>query len=75
MRNLSYEYNTGVWDLFSIMGGLGSMEFWVRNKMAASDRVHLSSSGYRLIGDLMFNAFIRKYEDYLLTPIARIKHD
>lgn len=75
MRNLSYEYNTGVWDLFSIMGGLGSMEFWVRNKMAASDRVHLSASGYRLIGDLMFNAFIRKYEDYLLTPIARIKHD
>ena len=75
MRNLSAEYNTGVWDLFSIMGGLGSMEFWVRNKMAASDRVHLSSTGYKLIGDLMFNAFIRKYEDYLLLPIARLKHD
>lgn len=75
MRNLSYEFNAGVWDLFSIMGGLGSMEFWVRNKMAAYDRVHFSSTGYRLIGDLMFNAFIHKYEDYLLTPIARIKHD
>lgn len=75
MQNLSAEYNTGVWDLFSIMGGLGSMEFWVRNKMAAKDRVHLQPSGYKLIGDLMFNAFIRKYEDYLLLPIARLKHD
>lgn len=75
MRKLSYEYNAAVWDLFSVMGGLGSMEFWVRNRLAASDRVHFNSIGYRLIGDLMFNAFIHKYEDYLLTPIARIKHD
>jgi len=37
--------------------------------------VHLSATGYKLIGDLMFNAFIRKYEDYLLLPIAKIKHD
>lgn len=75
MRNLSAEYNTGVWDLFSVMGGLGSMEFWYRNKMAAGDRVHFNGTGYRLLGDLMFNAFIRKYEDYLLLPIARIKHN
>lgn len=75
MRNLSYQYNTGVWDLFSIMGGLGSIEFWINNQMAARDHVHLSNSGYRLLGDLMFNAFIRKYEDYLKTPIAHLKHE
>lgn len=75
MRNLSYDYNTGVWDLFSIMGGLGSIEFWIRNQMAAKDHVHLSSTGYKLVGDLMFNAFIHKYEDYLKHPIAKLKHD
>jgi len=76
MRNLSYQYNTGVWDLFSVMGGLGSMEFWARSGMASNkDRVHMSNSGYRLLGDLMFNAFIWKYEDYLKSPIAKIKHD
>ena len=75
MRNLSYDYNTGVWDLFSIMGGLGSIEFWIRNQMAAKDHVHLSSTGYKLLGDLMFNAFIHKYEDYLKHPIAKLKHD
>lgn len=76
MQDLSYQYNAAVWDMFSVMGGLGSMEFWVRSGMANSrDRVHFSGSGYRLLGDLMFNAFIRKYEDYLKSPIARIKHD
>lgn len=75
MQNLSYRNNTGVWDLFSVMGGLGSMQYWVGMHMAAKDHVHLSGSGYRLIGDLMFNAFIRKYEDYLKTPVSKIKHD
>jgi lysophospholipase L1-like esterase len=75
MENLSRKVNGGVWDLFSIMGGLGSMEFWVRQGMAAKDRVHLSGSGYKLVGDLMFNAFVLKYLDYLKTPISKIKHD
>ncbi len=76
MKNLAYKYNGGVWDFFSVMGGLGSMEFWVRNNMAASrDRVHFSPKGYRLLGDLMFVALIRKYEEYLKLPIAKIKHD
>ena len=75
MENLSRKVNGGVWDLFSIMGGLGSMEFWVRQGMAAKDRVHLSGSGYKLVGDLMFNAFVLKYLDYLKTPVSKIKHD
>ncbi len=76
MRNLAYKYNGGVWDLFSVMGGLGSIEFWARNGMAASrDRVHFSAKGYQLLGDLMFVAIIRKYEEYLKLPIAKIKHD
>ena len=76
MQNLATKYNGGVWDLFSIMGGLGSIEFWARNGMASNrDRVHLSARGYRLLGDLMFVAFIRKYEEYLKLPVSKIKHD
>jgi lysophospholipase L1-like esterase len=76
MRNLATKYNAGVWDLFSIMGGLGSMEFWARNGMASNrDRVHMSLRGYRLMGDMMFVALIRKYEEYLKLPISKIKHD
>jgi len=43
--------------------------------MAAKDRVHLSGSGYKLVGDLMLNAFELKNLDYLKTPISKIKHD
>ncbi len=75
MQNLSYKYNAGVWDLFTIMGGLGSIQFWIRNHLAAHDRVHLNSSGYQLLGDLMFVALIRKYEDYLKLPIAKLKYE
>ncbi len=76
MQNLATKYNGAVWDLFSIMGGLGSIEFWARNGMASNkDRVHLSARGYRLLGDLMFVAFIRKYEEYLKSPVSKIKHD
>lgn len=76
MRNLATKYNGAVWDLFSIMGGLGSMEFWARSGMASNkDRVHFSARGYRLFGDLMFVAFIKKYEEYLQSPVSKIKHD
>jgi hypothetical protein len=27
------------------------------------------------LGDLMFVAFIRKYEEYLKLPVSKIKHD
>lgn len=76
MRNLSYKYNTGVWDLFSVMGGLGSIQFWCKNGMAnCGDLVHLRPAGYQLVGDLMFVSLIKKFEEYLKQPIAKIKHE
>lgn len=55
------EYAGGaVWDQFAIMGGLESMEQWRQNKLARYDRVHFTTDGYNLIGDLFYNAFIRE---------------
>lgn len=47
-----------VWDQYTIMGGLGSMEKWRANGYAQNDRVHFTWKGYTLIGDLFFNAFV-----------------
>ncbi|MBC7426697.1 MAG: hypothetical protein H7321_09200 [Bacteroidia bacterium] len=75
MQNLANKYGAGVWDLFSVMGGLGSMQFWINNHMAANDHIHFSRKGYYLMGDLMFTAIIKKYEQYLKMPVAKLKHE
>lgn len=49
-----------VWDQFSVMGGLRSMETWRKKGLAQKDRVHFTAAGYNLIGDLFYDAFIRE---------------
>ncbi|MDR0412851.1 MAG: GDSL-type esterase/lipase family protein [Dysgonamonadaceae bacterium] len=59
---LAEEHRGGVWDLFSLMGGLGSMRSWQRAGLARADKVHFRKSGYLLIGDLFYNALIDYYK-------------
>lgn len=49
-----------VWDQFAVMGGLKSMESWRKKGLAQKDRVHFTASGYNLMGDLFWDAFIRE---------------
>ena len=58
-------YNCGVWDFYTIMGGLNSIVVWQSAGLARKDRIHFTSNGYILIGDLFFDAFLRSYEHYL----------
>ncbi len=65
MYNLATKHNLAVWDFFNIMGGLGSMATWQKNSLAASDRIHFSTAGYKLMGDLLFNAILKSYENHI----------
>jgi len=65
MFSLATRYNLCVWDFFQIMGGLGSMSTWHKNELAQKDKVHFTASGYKLMGDLMFNAIIKGYEYHI----------
>ncbi|GHV57636.1 hypothetical protein FACS1894182_07020 [Bacteroidia bacterium] len=58
---LAEEHRGGVWDLFSLMGGLRSMQKWQNAGLARSDKVHFTKEGYLLIGDLFYNAFVDYY--------------
>ena len=60
---LAREHNAGVWDFFSIMGGLSSMQKWQDEKLAQADKIHFTRPGYLLIGDLFFNAFVNYYKN------------
>jgi len=56
-----------VWDFFTVMGGLKSMQTWYSNGLTAKDKVHMDAQGYYLQADLMFEALIASFDDYLGT--------
>jgi hypothetical protein len=59
---LAAENQGGVWDLFSLMGGLGSMQQWQTMELAKSDKVHFTNKGYQFIGDMFYNALVGYYK-------------
>ena len=62
---LGRQHNAAVWDQFDIMGGLCSMQDWEEAGLAKSDKVHFTNSGYKIIGDLLYNAFISRYLEHI----------
>ena len=61
--SLAKKYNAAVWDQFSLMGGLGSVEQWAQSGLATWDLVHFTSEGYNLFGNLLFNAIMDRYSE------------
>ena len=57
---LAEETGGAVWDQFEIMGGLKSMDLWRQAKLAQKDRVHFTSAGYRLVGNLFADALFKE---------------
>lgn len=58
---LAKEYNGCVWDLFTIMGGLGSVNNWEEEQLVRHDRLHFTTQGYELLGDMLYNALLTDY--------------
>ncbi len=56
MRELAESHQSGLWDLFHIMGGLGSIDAWFDEGFAQKDHVHFKAPGYEILGDLFFEA-------------------
>ncbi|MFT5859217.1 MAG: lysophospholipase L1-like esterase [Flavobacteriaceae bacterium] len=56
---LAEEYNMAVWDMYGIMGELGSSKTWRNNKLMRSDMIHFTHPGYHFKGDLYFDAFLK----------------
>ena len=65
------KYNAAVWDQFNIMGGLKSMEEWEKADLAKKDKVHFTNEGYRLLGDLLYNALMDRYIEHLKSTAKK----
>ena len=57
-RELAAEFDGVYWGLYEIMGGWGSSDAWREAGLMQPDRVHFTPTGYRLIGDLLFDAIM-----------------
>ena len=65
MEELSSEFNASVWDMFTVMGGLNSINTWVKYRLARTDRIHFKREGYIIVAQLMYDALIQSYNVHL----------
>ncbi|SHL16589.1 GDSL-type esterase/lipase family protein [Fibrobacter sp. UWH4] len=72
---LAEKHQAGVWDKFSIMGGLGSMAKWEKADLAKADKVHFKLSGYNLLGDLFYKAIINSYQEHIANLPAQTRSE
>lgn len=61
ITELAEELNMAVWDLFEVMGGLGSSQKWYRNKLMPKDRIHFTRLGYDIKADLLLSALLESW--------------
>jgi len=77
MREIIYDIARsnycGVWDFYTVMGGLNSSKAWYNNGLMNKDHIHFNKPGYLLKGDLFFTAFLKSWEDYLQLVAAKSK--
>ncbi|MEX1132694.1 MAG: GDSL-type esterase/lipase family protein [Flavobacteriales bacterium] len=65
MLELSSEQGVAVWDMFTVMGGLGSIAQWQAAGLAQKDRIHFKREGYMLLGDLQVAAIMEAYGEHV----------
>ncbi len=61
LYEIAAEKHCAVWDLYEVMGGLGSMKRWHAHSLTAKDLIHYNAAGYRLQGELLYTALLKYY--------------
>lgn len=64
-QKIAQQNGVSWYNYFSVSGGRYSMLKWRRHQLAKKDKVHLTTAGYHLKGDLYLNAFLNSYMHYL----------
>jgi lysophospholipase L1-like esterase len=52
------------WDLYRVTNGYGSAHSWAKKRLMNRDRIHFTAEGYRIQGNLLFNALAKGYNNY-----------
>lgn len=67
LRAAALKNNCAFWDTYKAMGGKNSMQKWVAADppLAAKDYTHFSPQGAQIIANMLYNAIIVEYTNYL----------
>ena len=63
-RKVALETGCAFWDWRARMGGPGSVRQWVQAGLAQGDYTHLTSHGYRMLGDMLFSEIMTQYDRF-----------
>ena len=68
LRTAAVHSGAAFWDMYSAMGGEGSMVKWVKNSppLAGSDYVHFTPKGAEEMGGILFESLMLYYDYYKL---------
>ncbi len=75
IKELSKEEGCSMWDMYGIMGGYNSSETWNNANLMTSDRIHFTTQGYILLGNLFFNAFMKSYDKHIENNVVPLKKE
>ncbi len=64
-RLIAKEQKVALYDYYNISGGDHSMLNWSKDGLSNKDQCHLSTAGYKFKGELLFNAIMNGYLNYL----------
>ena len=56
--------HVALWNLFSVMGGHGSIDKWYKAGLARADRIHFTVAGYELQAALLMDALMEAYHKF-----------
>lgn len=64
IKSYGADHNIAVWDWYTIGGGKGSCETWVKEKGMRKDHIHYTAQGYALQGYLLYQSIQKAYDEY-----------
>jgi LysM repeat protein/lysophospholipase L1-like esterase len=81
LQGIAKELDCGLWDWFWISGGPKVLKNWQAEGLARTDLIHLTNSGYKVKGKLLYDgientfAYLNKYpqRDSLLIDVSKVK--
>lgn len=70
IKEYAQEHDMAVWDMYNIVGGkTDACRNWTGHRMLRADGIHFTPQGYRLQGNLLHQALIKAYNEYVATGL------